>query len=227
MVARNCAGIIPRPGPLTEADEALLGSATALLTEIRGAYYEVQAISRALDAIWRITADANRYFAGEQPWSLKKTDPAKMATVLYVTAEVLRQIGILIQPYMPASAAKLLDALAVKPSARSFAALGPGGRLQSDIAIPPPQAIFPRFIDEEIPEFGMIRAVDSHCHLDFKEFSDVGAVVSRAKAAGVELMVTISTRVHDFASTLGIAERFARSSAPSEHIPIMPPMNPM
>ena len=151
MIARNCAGIIPRPGPLTEADEALLGSATALLTEIR-AHHEVQAISRALDAIWRITADANRYFAGEQPWSLKKTDPAKMATVLYVTAEVLRQIGILIQPYMPASAAKLLDALAVKPSARSFAALGPGGRLQSDIAIPPPQAIFPRFIDEEIPE---------------------------------------------------------------------------
>jgi TatD DNase family protein len=54
----------------------------------------------------------------------------------------------------------------------------------------------------------MIRAVDSHCHLDFKEFSDVGAVVSRAKAAGVELMVTVSTRVRDFASTLGIAELF-------------------
>ena len=54
----------------------------------------------------------------------------------------------------------------------------------------------------------MIRAVDSHCHLDFKEFNDVGAVVSRAKAAGVELMVTISTRVRSFASTLGIAESF-------------------
>jgi methionyl-tRNA synthetase len=151
MIARNCAGIIPHPGPLSEADEALLDSANALLAEIR-AHHEVQAISRALDAIWRVTADANRYFAGEQPWSLKNTDPARMATVLYITAEVLRQIGILIQPYMPASAAKLLDALAVKPSARSFAALGQGGRLQSDIAIPPPQAIFPRFIDEEIPE---------------------------------------------------------------------------
>jgi TatD DNase family protein len=54
----------------------------------------------------------------------------------------------------------------------------------------------------------MIRAVDSHCHLDFKEFNDVGAVVSRAKAAGVELMVTISTRVRAFATTIGIAESF-------------------
>jgi methionyl-tRNA synthetase len=75
-----------------------------------------------------------------------------MRTVLYVTAEVLRQIGILIQPYMPGSAAKLLDSLAVTPSARSFAALGQGGRLQADIAIPPPQAIFPRFIEEGIPQ---------------------------------------------------------------------------
>jgi TatD DNase family protein len=54
----------------------------------------------------------------------------------------------------------------------------------------------------------MIRAVDSHCHLDFKEFTDVGAVVSRAKAAGVELVVTISTRVRSFAPTLAIAESF-------------------
>jgi TatD DNase family protein len=54
----------------------------------------------------------------------------------------------------------------------------------------------------------MIRAVDSHCHLDFKEFTDVGAVVSRAKAAGVELMVTISTRVRSLASTLAITESF-------------------
>ena len=151
MIARNCAGVIPRPGTLSEADETLLSSADSLLAEIR-AHHDLQAISRALDAIWRVTADANRYFAGAQPWSLKKTDPERMATVLYVTAEVLRQIGILIQPYMPASGAKLLDALAVKPAARSFAALGQGGRLQADVAIPSPQAIFPRFVEEEISQ---------------------------------------------------------------------------
>jgi methionyl-tRNA synthetase len=121
------------------------------LAETR-AHHEVQAISRALDAIWRVIADANRYFAGEQPWSLKTTNPARMATVLYVTAEVLRQIGILIQPYMPGSAAKLLDSLAVTSSARSFAGLGQGDRLQPDVVIPPPQAIFPRFIEEQIPQ---------------------------------------------------------------------------
>ena len=85
---------------------------------------ETQQIHQALNAIWAVVADANRYFAAAAPWELRKTDPARMETVLYVTAEVLRQVAILVQPVMPASAAKLLDLLAVAPDERSFAALG-------------------------------------------------------------------------------------------------------
>jgi TatD DNase family protein len=52
--------------------------------------------------------------------------------------------------------------------------------------------------------------VDSHCHLDFPDFSnELDDVVARARAAGVARMVTISTRVHRFADVLAIAERFA------------------
>jgi TatD DNase family protein len=52
--------------------------------------------------------------------------------------------------------------------------------------------------------------VDSHCHLDFPEFAqELDAVVSRAKAAGVVRLVTISTRVRKHAQVLAIAERFA------------------
>ena len=65
-----------------------------------------------------------------------------MATVLYVTAEVLRQIGILVQPYMPQSAAKLLDLLAVAPDRRNFADLAT--RLAAQVALPEPRPIFPR-----------------------------------------------------------------------------------
>ncbi len=52
--------------------------------------------------------------------------------------------------------------------------------------------------------------VDSHCHLDFPDFADeLDAVVGRARAAGVDRMVTISTRVKRHAEVLAIAERFA------------------
>jgi TatD DNase family protein len=51
--------------------------------------------------------------------------------------------------------------------------------------------------------------VDSHCHLDFPDFSgDLDMIVARAADAGIERMVTISTRVRRLGDLLGIAERF-------------------
>lgn len=51
--------------------------------------------------------------------------------------------------------------------------------------------------------------VDSHCHLDFPDFdSEREEIVARAAAAGVEYMVTISTRVEKFPAIRQIAERF-------------------
>ena len=90
-----------------------------------------QSVTKYLDAVWSVVADVNRYFAAEEPWAKKKTDPARMATILYVTAECVRQFAILAQPVMPECSAKLLDLLAVAPEARSFASLGGEGRLNA------------------------------------------------------------------------------------------------
>ncbi len=52
--------------------------------------------------------------------------------------------------------------------------------------------------------------IDSHCHLDFEALSaDLDGVMARAEAAGVTGMVTISTRVENFSTYAGLAERFA------------------
>ena len=104
-------------------------------------------IKSYLDAVWTVVADANRYFAGEEPWAKRKTDPARMATILYVTAEVVRQVAILAAPVVPKASAKLLDLLGQDGSARSFAALGPGGRLQPGTELPPPVGVFPRYVE--------------------------------------------------------------------------------
>ena len=88
-----------------------------------------------LNAVWAVVADANRYFAGEAPWALAKTDPARQGTVLYVTAEVIRQVAILAQPFMPTSAAKMLDLLNIPQSERDFSALGGARRLAPGTAL--------------------------------------------------------------------------------------------
>ena len=147
MIAKNCAAKIPALGAFSSEDRTILAATDALLAECR-VQHDVQAVNKALDAIWKVVADANRYFAGQEPWALKKTDPERMGSVLYVTAEILRQVAILVQPYMPVSAGKLLDLLSVPADARDFAALGSAGRLVSGTSLPAPAAIFPRYVEE-------------------------------------------------------------------------------
>jgi methionyl-tRNA synthetase len=106
-----------------------------------------QQIHHWLNAVWSVIAEANRYFAGEAPWALAKNDPARQKTVLYVTAEVLRQIAILTQPAMPAAAERLLDSLGIAEDTRKFATLGPAGRIAPGATLPAPSAVFPRYIE--------------------------------------------------------------------------------
>jgi methionyl-tRNA synthetase len=146
MVNKNCDAKVPNRGELTAEDQELLHAADALLAECRKQHADY-AISKAMDVVWRVVADANRYFASQEPWALKKTNPTRMETVLWTTAEVLRMVGILIQPYVPQSAEKLLDLLAVPSDVRSFATYG--DRLKPGQALPPPTPIFPRFVEEE------------------------------------------------------------------------------
>ncbi len=148
MIHKNCEGCIPRPGDFTDEDRALLDAVDGLLEEIRP-HHEVQALHRALEAIFRVVAEANRYFASQEPWALKKTDPERMKTVLYVTAEAVRQFGILVQPYMPGSGARLLDLVAAGEDERDFSALGVAGRLPPGREIGKPKPVFPRYVEKE------------------------------------------------------------------------------
>jgi len=143
MIARNCEGRVPTPGPFTTEDGALLSAADDLLAVCRTAMDDQQ-IHQALAAVWAVVGDANRYFAASAPWELKKTDPRRMETVLYVTAELLRIVGILVQPAMPHASARLLDLLALPSDQRDFARLAAGKRLMSGVVLPEPQVVFPR-----------------------------------------------------------------------------------
>ncbi len=147
MIAKNCGGKVPEPGVFTADDEALLSAAAALLATLREDFGR-QSFHRGLEAVWQVVGDANRYVDAQAPWALRKSDPARMASVLYVLAECLRRIGLLVQPVMPESAARLLDQLAVDASERSFAHFEEN--LKSGVDLPKPQGIFPRYTDEEV-----------------------------------------------------------------------------
>jgi methionyl-tRNA synthetase len=150
MIGKQFGGVLPKPGALGANDEAILSAADAMIGKAREAM-ATQQLHHVLNAVWAVVADANRYFAGQAPWALAKTDPPRQGTVLYVTAEVLRQIAILALPFMPASAAKLLDLLAIPESERTFVCLGAEHRIAAGAKLPTPAGIFPRYVEPEKP----------------------------------------------------------------------------
>ncbi len=145
MIQRYCEGKVPAPGPLAPADETLLAVARGLLDRLRAEFAE-QAFNRALELIWQVVADANRYVDEQAPWALRQSDPARAGTVLYVLAETVRHLAILVQPVVPDAAAKLLDQLAQLPERRDFAALA-AHPLAPGTTLPRPEGVFPRYIE--------------------------------------------------------------------------------
>jgi methionyl-tRNA synthetase len=146
MIAKQHEGVLPEPGAFSDNDKAILAQADGMIELARTAM-ATQQIHHWLNAVWAVVAEANRYFAGEAPWALAKTDPSRQRTVLYVTAEVVRQVAILAQPAMPVSAAKLLDSLGIPQDARDFASLGGATRIQPGTKLPAPVGVFPRYIE--------------------------------------------------------------------------------
>jgi len=102
-----------------------------------------------LNYAWNVIGHANQYFTVEAPWAKAKTNPSRQGTILYVTAEALRQIGILIQPFVPSSAGKLLDQLSIPLGERAFDTLGGDHRIKPGVRLPPPKPVFPRYVETE------------------------------------------------------------------------------
>jgi len=148
MIAKASGGKLPEPGAFSESDKNILEAADGMIGTARE-HMKTQQLHQVLNCVWAIVADANRYFASEAPWALAKTDPKRQGTVLYVTAEVLRQVAILAQPFVPASASKLLDLLAIGPDERSFEALTATKRIKAGVALPAPVPVFPRYVEAE------------------------------------------------------------------------------
>lgn len=143
MIAKHCDAKVPAPAAFLIQDIQLLEQSLEALKMARQAMSH-QAPHSALSAIFSVVTDANRYFANEEPWSLRKKNPERFSTVLYITAEILRRISIMLLPFIPQSAAKLLDSLAIAEKDRLLHHIS-DCKIKEGITLPTPEPIFPRY----------------------------------------------------------------------------------
>ena len=148
MVHKNCEAQVPAYGDFAPEDKELLDAAYGLLGRGRE-QMDRQAFHEALESIWVVIRAANGYVDRQAPWGLKKTDPARMGTVLYVLSETVRTLALLLQPFMPTSCARMLDQLSVSEECRTFGFCGQAHALVPGTPLPKPEGVFPRFVVED------------------------------------------------------------------------------
>ena len=141
FIYKNADAIIPTPAEFTEEDKALLAMPKEMLPVLRG-HIDHFHLHRYAESVWQIIAEGNRYVDAQKPWSLKKEDPTRMATVLYTLADVIRQIAMLTQPILPVASSKILTILSVEKSdfTQLEVALKPG------LSVSEPQPLFAKYI---------------------------------------------------------------------------------
>jgi methionyl-tRNA synthetase len=150
LIQKNCSASVPQPGDFTPEDAGLLAQADGLADRL-SPEIDRQMFHEALRSVMATVGAGDSYIDANAPWALRKTDPARMATVLYVLAETLRAIGIVLQPFMPTAMTELLDQLAVPTGKRDFAAMGEAGRLVPGTPLAAPRGLFPRIVEPAAP----------------------------------------------------------------------------
>ncbi|EJF88836.1 methionine--tRNA ligase [Bartonella tamiae] len=147
MIAKNCDGHVPTPDQMLNQDVKLFDQSEEALKSARQSMLN-QAPHLALSAIFSVVAEANRYFANEEPWALRKNDPKRFATVLYTTVETLRRVGLMLTAFIPQSAMDLLDILGVEKENRLLKNVTET-KIEPGTKLPSPRPIFPRYMDEK------------------------------------------------------------------------------
>ncbi len=149
MINKNCDGKIPEHGELTDVDRVLLNKAWADMVPAMRADIEKMKFRDVIESIVHVAHEANAYIDEQAPWTLKKTDPQRMNTVLYVLAEAIRCIGIAMQPFTPEASEKLLDQMNIAKDARDFTFISEDCAIAAGTEIPKPQGVYPRIMDEQ------------------------------------------------------------------------------
>lgn len=150
MIYKNCGEKIPVPGDLAIEDKVLLEHAYDRLIDADARHSaDSFAFHNVLTAIWKVISACDVYIDQQAPWKLKKENPQRMETVLYVIAEAVRCIAIAVQAVTPSSSAKLLDQLKVPEDKRLFTHISKDYALRPGTVIDKPEGVFPRIVENE------------------------------------------------------------------------------
>jgi methionyl-tRNA synthetase len=144
MIERYCQSQVPAREAATADDEALQQTAQGLPARLEEALRSLN-FAQALEAIFQVVGDANRYIEAQAPWQLSKAgQTARLHAVLATLAETIRIVAIALEPFMPTVSAAMWRQLGLGSSPRRLADAGRWPALSSGHRLGARAVLFPR-----------------------------------------------------------------------------------
>lgn len=160
MVEKYFGGTLPVGREHDAPDDELV----TMANELRGRYeqqMEAFAFQNGLTEIFRLVSRANKYIDETAPWVLAKDEAKRdrLAAVMYNLLECIRLAGILLKPYMPESAEKILDQCGAAAEERTWDSAAQFGALHTDVTVKKGEVLFPRIdMEKELAELEAAKA---------------------------------------------------------------------
>lgn len=145
-------GRIPQPGSFERQDQEIIAAIKSAPAAV-GDLIETFQIKKASQECINMARLGNKYFNDQEPWRTRKEDPQRCATTLYLCAQMLSSLSIILEPFLPFSAEKLWNMLN-QEGALSGLDWNQGGqlRLRPEHQIGSLEILFPKIEDQTIAQ---------------------------------------------------------------------------
>ena len=137
-------GIVPERGELTQEDERVLEAIASFPAKVSSLIYAYK-IREAQSEVMNLARLGNKYLADNEPWKLQKTDPKRVETILHIALQITANLSLLLEPFLPSTAAKLRSFLNV--ALPVWGEIGNPGILVAGHKVNTPEILFPKIED--------------------------------------------------------------------------------
>ncbi|MFH0737302.1 MAG: methionine--tRNA ligase [Candidatus Micrarchaeota archaeon] len=226
FIRNNHSGVVPA-GALNEADRAFLAGQKDIVDRITADLEKVK-IKEAIHKVMSFSKNANKYFQDNKPWELVKTDKARADAVMGVLAAQVKDLSILMEPFLPHTAAEISSQMGLGQGKWA----GIGAPFPKGHAIEIPKTIFRRIEPKEIDSLRAKFAGKGNEEGMEPEFSDldleVGEIISAERHPNAERLFVEKVRMSDGERQIvsGLAEHYQPEELVGKKVMILRNLKP-
>jgi methionyl-tRNA synthetase len=234
-------GIVPEPGKFTDFDEKKWSKVASFKANVEEAL-ETFRFREALKEAMNLARLGNKYLADTEPWKLIKTDEARVKTILYISLQVTANLALLMEPFLPKTAASLRAMLNL--GHLDWEVIG-SNLLATGHQINQPALLFDKIDDAAIEvqlerlkriklenELSNAKAAPQKDNITFDEFSKmdirVGTILEAEKVAKTTklMKLLVDTGIDKRTIVSGIAEHFTAEELPGKQVSVLVNLEP-